>query len=59
MSDFKTAVREARSFASIGIRTFDNFTLTGSGDPEQLAGPRVSASFFPTFGVLPEGVPRY
>ena len=35
----------ARSFASIGISAFDNFTLTGNGDPEQLNGQRVSASF--------------
>ena len=43
----------ARSFASIGISAFDNFTLTGNGDPEQLTGQRVSASFLPTFGVMP------
>ena len=33
----------ARSFSSIGISAFDNFTLTGNGDPEQLNGQRVSA----------------
>src|SRR5262245_55988622 len=43
----------ARSLASIGISAFDNFTLTGDGDPEQLNGLRVSASFFPTLGILP------
>jgi putative ABC transport system permease protein len=43
----------ARSFASIGISAFDNFTLTGNGEPDQLAGQRVSASFFPTLGILP------
>jgi predicted permease len=42
----------ARSFASIGISAFDNFTLTGNGDPE-LTGLRVSASFLPTLGVMP------
>ncbi len=41
------------SFLSVGISAFDNFTLTGNGDPEQLNGLRVSASFFPTLGVLP------
>ena len=41
------------TFASVGISAFDNFTLTGNGDPEQLNGQRVSASFFPTLGVLP------
>jgi len=42
-----------RTFASVGISAFDNFTLTGNGDPEQLNGLRVSASFFPTLGILP------
>src|SRR5258705_74040 len=44
---------QARSFASIGISAFDNFTLTGNGDPEQLNTQRVSATFFPTLGILP------
>src|SRR5262245_15064888 len=44
---------QARSFRSIGISAFDNFTLTGNGEPEQLNGQRVSASFFPTLGILP------
>ena len=43
----------ARGFASVGISAFDNFTLTGNGDPEQLNGLRISASFFPTLGVMP------
>ena len=43
----------ARSFASVGISAFDNFTLTGNGDPEQLNGLRVSSTFFPTLGILP------
>ena len=43
----------AQSFSSIGISAFDNFTLTGNGDPEQLNGQRVSATFFPTLGILP------
>ncbi len=33
----------ARSFTSLGDSAFDNFTLTGNGDPEQLNGLRVSA----------------
>ena len=43
----------ARSFSSVGISAFDNFTLTGNGDPQQLNGLRVSASFLPTLGVMP------
>lgn len=45
--------REAKSFSSLGLSAFDNFTLTGNGDPQQLQGLRVSASFFPTLGVAP------
>jgi predicted permease len=43
----------AKSFSSIGISAFDNFTLTGNGDPEQLNSQRVSATFFSTLGILP------
>jgi len=42
-----------RTLASVGISAFDNFTLTGNGDPEQLNGQRISNTFFPTLGVLP------
>jgi predicted permease len=45
---------QARTFSSVGISAFDNFTLTGNGDPEQLNGLRVSATFFPTLGILPD-----
>src|SRR5262245_29974854 len=43
----------AKSFAAIGISAFDNFTITGNGDPEQLNGQRVTATFLPALGVLP------
>ena len=43
----------ARSFASLGISAFDNFTLTGNGEPEQLNSQRVSGAFFPTLGIMP------
>ena len=48
------AIRDqAKSFSAIGISAFDNFTLTGNGDPEQLNGQRISATFLPTLGILP------
>jgi predicted permease len=50
---YREVQRQAQSFASMGISAADNFTLTGSGDPEQLNGLRVSATFFPTLGILP------
>jgi hypothetical protein len=43
----------AQSFASLGISAFDNFTLTGNGEPEQLNGQRISATFLPTLSILP------
>jgi predicted permease len=43
----------ARSFSSLGISAFDNFTLTGNGEPDQLNSQRISATFLPTLGVLP------
>jgi hypothetical protein len=30
---------QATSFSSVGLSAFDNFTLTGNGDPQQLNGP--------------------
>jgi putative ABC transport system permease protein len=48
------AIRDqSHAFASVGISAFDNFTLTGNGDPAQLNGQRVSAGFLPTLGILP------
>jgi hypothetical protein len=43
----------ARAFSSIGVSAFDTFTLTGNGEPDQLNGLRISASFLPTLGILP------
>ena len=42
-----------RSFDLVGVSAFDNLTLTGNGDPEQLNSLRVSATFFPTLGIMP------
>jgi putative ABC transport system permease protein len=42
-----------RSYTSVALSAFDSFTLTGAGDAAQLNGLRVSASFFPTLGVMP------
>src|SRR5215471_18216371 len=50
---YEDTVAHAASFESLGISAFDNFTLTGNGDPAQLNGQRVSASFFPTLGIMP------
>jgi putative ABC transport system permease protein len=44
---------QAASFSSVGLSTFDNFTLTGNGEPQQLNGLRITPSFLPTLGILP------
>ncbi len=43
----------SRSFSRIAAFTFDTFTLTGRGDPEQLNGARASAGFLEVLGVRP------
>jgi predicted permease len=50
---FEEIRAQAKSFSSVGLSAFDNFTLTGNGEPTQLQGQRVSAGFFPTLGVMP------
>jgi len=45
--------RHAQSFSSFANSCFDNFTITGNGDPVQLNGLRVTAGFFTTLGVPP------
>ena len=42
----------AQSFASLGVSAFDNFTITGNGEPEQLVSLRTSGDFFGTLGVV-------
>jgi predicted permease len=50
---FEEIRRHAQSFTSVADSAFDTFTLTGNGDPDQLNGLRVTASFFTTLGVAP------
>jgi putative ABC transport system permease protein len=45
--------KHSRTLASVADSAFDNFTLTGNGEPEQLNGLRITASFFPTLGLPP------
>jgi predicted permease len=42
-----------QAFSTLALSAFDNFTLTGRGDPVQLNGLRVSSTFFPTLGIQP------
>jgi predicted permease len=45
--------QQSRSFESIAAFNWQDYNLTGTGDPEHLSGKRVSASFFSVFGILP------
>lgn len=48
-------VRErSRSFSSVAVSAPDNLTLTGRGEPLQVAAGRVSPNFFDTLGVTPQ-----
>jgi putative ABC transport system permease protein len=51
---YQAIAGNARTFSSVAVSAFDNFTLTGNGEqPDQLNGLRVSGAFFPTIGVRP------
>jgi predicted permease len=45
--------RESHSFEGIGVWRIDDFTLTGSGEPERLRGKMVSGNLFKVLGVQP------
>lgn len=48
------AVRERQDvFSEISVSTTNAYTVTGSGDPEQVQGMLVSQNYFPLLGVQP------
>jgi putative ABC transport system permease protein len=44
----------SQSFSSVAVSAPDNLTLTGRGEPLQVAAGRVSPNFFETLGVIPQ-----
>jgi len=50
---FTFAKEHQRSFTDIAACTFENFSLTGRGDPQQILSARVSWNFFDLLGVKP------
>jgi predicted permease len=50
---FTEAQRQARSFGSMAAFRGWAYTLSGDGDPEQIAGARAMPSFFQILGVRP------
>jgi predicted permease len=50
---FKDYRDRTHDFESVSVESNWSVNLTGAGDPERLAGAKVSALFFPTLGVAP------
>ena len=50
---FKDYRDRTHDFENVSVETQWNVNLTGAGDPERLAGSKVSAQFFATLGVAP------
>ncbi len=51
--NFLDWVRDNRSFSGLAGYREDDFSLTGTGEPERVTADMVSASFFPLLGVNP------
>jgi len=51
--NFLDWVRDNRSFSALAGYRQDDFSLTGTGEPERVMTEMVSASFFPLLGVQP------
>ncbi len=51
--NFLDWVRDNRSFSDLAAYREDDFTLTGTGEPERVPVEMISASFFPLLGVKP------
>lgn len=50
---FKDYRDRTHDFQGVAVESQWNVNLTGAGEPERLAGSKVSAQFFPTLGVTP------
>jgi len=49
--DFVAWREQSKAFEDMAASEWSNFALTGHGDPERLAGERVSANYFQVLGV--------
>ena len=52
-ADFQALQQRAHSLQSLGAARFQQFTLVGSNEPEELYGQLVSADCFSTLGAVP------
>jgi putative ABC transport system permease protein len=46
-------MRDTKAFSGLGSYQPSTYELSGAGDPEQIAGARLTASMFPVLGVSP------
>jgi putative ABC transport system permease protein len=53
-TDLNEIRRESRLFERIGGAFPGSWNVTGAGEPQRLAGLRVTADFFPTLGIQPQ-----
>jgi putative ABC transport system permease protein len=53
-TDIGEIARESRVFESLGGAFPGSWNVTGVGEPQHLAGARVTAGFFPTLGIQPQ-----
>src|SRR5580704_11377564 len=53
-ADIDEIRRESRVFESLGGAFPGSWNVTGAGEPQRLAGARVTADFFPTLGIQPQ-----
>ena len=51
--DFLAWREQSRSFAQIGLWTWNSFAISGTGDAERLEGASVTSNLFPVLGVAP------
>ncbi len=53
-TDIDEIRRESRVFESLGGSFPGSWNVTGAGEPQRLAGVRVTADYFPTLGIQPQ-----
>jgi putative ABC transport system permease protein len=53
-TDLDEIRRESRLFESVGGAFAGSWNVTGAGEPQRLAGVRVTSEFFPTLGIQPQ-----
>jgi putative ABC transport system permease protein len=53
-TDIDEIRRESHLFESLGGAFPGSWNVTGAGEPQRLAGVRVTADFFPTLGIQPQ-----